>query len=210
MDTINSLPAGWQIDVSLLAAFAWFAWVGSVTPGPNCALALATAANFGARSIGPHMLGVAIGFSAMLLAAMLGAHALLAANPWLAGALKWLGIAWLAWLGVQLARSRGFSDQGSTRPPRVYESTLLQFANPKGWMLMTATAGAYQDLARPLWLNAALIVSIFLVCCSVALMLWAWLGASLRRWLSDGRRLAWFNGLLGVSLVLTAGWLAAT
>jgi threonine/homoserine/homoserine lactone efflux protein len=208
MEHFNSLAAGWQIDLSLLAAFAWFAWVGSVTPGPNCALALATAANFGARSVGPHMLGVAIGFSAMLLAALLGAHGLLAALPWLAGVLKWLGIAWLAWLGVQLARSRGFADGNSARPPRVHESTLLQFANPKGWMLMTATVGAYQDLARPTWLNAALIVAIFVACCTAALAIWAWLGASLRRWLADGRRLAWFNGLLGLSLLLTAGWLA--
>jgi threonine/homoserine/homoserine lactone efflux protein len=169
------VSAAWQVDLPLLAAFAWFAWVGSVTPGPNCALALATAANFGARSIGPHMIGVAIGFSTMLGASLLGAHALFIAVPWLTGVLKWAGIGWLAWLGLQLARSRSLSERGS---------------------------------ARPTWLNATLIVTIFVTCCMVAPMLWAWLGASLRRWLADGRRLAWFNGLLGLSLVATAGWLA--
>lgn len=208
MESIKLLSAAWQVDLPLLVAFTWFAWVGSVTPGPNCALALATAANFGARSIGPHMIGVAIGFSTMLAASLLGAHALFIAVPWLTAVLKWFGIGWLVWLGVQLARSRSLSERGSARPPRIHESTLLQFANPKGWMLMTATVGAYQDLARPTWLNAALIVTIFVACCMVALMLWAWLGASLRKWLADGQRLAWFNGLLGLSLVATAGWLA--
>ena len=188
MNSFDALAASWQIDLPLLAAFAWFAWVGSVTPGPNCALALATGANFGARSIGPHMVGVALGFSSMLLAAVLGAHSLFVAFPWLAVALKWLGIGWLVWLGIQLARSRSMAERRSAHPPRVHESTLLQFANPKGWMLMTATAGAYQDLARPLWLNAALIVSIFVACCSVALIIWGCVGASLRNWLSTGRR----------------------
>lgn len=208
MQSLHFSSGHWQVDLPLLAAFAWFAWVGSVTPGPNCALALSTAANFGARSVAPHMLGVAIGFSTMLAAALAGAHGLLAASPALASALKWFGIAWLAWMGVQLARSRSLAERRSVRPPRVHESTLLQFANPKAWMLMTATVGAYQDLARPGWLNGLLIVAIFVACCMVALVLWAWLGAALRRWLADGRRLAWFNGLLGLSLVATACWLA--
>lgn len=197
-----------QLDLPLLIAFAWFAWVGSVTPGPNCALALSTAANFGARSVVPHMAGVAIGFSAMLAAALAGAHGLLLAVPWLAFALKWFGIGWLAWMGVQLARSRSLSERRSARPPRVHESTLLQLANPKAWMLMTATVGAYQHIARPAWLNALLIIAIFVACCMVALVLWAWLGAALRNWLTEGRRLALFNGLLGASLIATAVWLA--
>ena len=208
MQSLQFLSGSWQVDLPLLAAFTWFAWVGSVTPGPNCALALSTAANFGPRSVGPHMLGVAIGFSAMLVAALAGAHGLLLAVPWLAAALKWFGIAWLAWMGVQLARSRSLSDRRSARPPRVPASRLLQLANPKAWLLMTATVGAYQGLARPGWLNGLLIVAIFVGCCMVALVLWAWAGAALRHWLADGRRLAWFNGLLGLSLVATAGWLA--
>src|SRR5690606_15339059 len=110
-------------------------------------LALSTAANFGARSVLPHMAGVAIGFSAMLAAALAGAHGLLLAVPWLAFALKWFGIGWLAWMGVQLARSRSLAERRSARPPRVHESTLLQLANPKAWMLMTATVGAYQNIA---------------------------------------------------------------
>ena len=75
MNDIATSITNWQIDLPLLAAFAWFAWVGSVTPGPNCALALATGANFGARAIGPHMLGVTIGFSTMLLVALMTAVA---------------------------------------------------------------------------------------------------------------------------------------
>ena len=203
-----ALPAAASVDLPLLAAFAWFAWVGSVTPGPNCAMALATAANFGAASVRPHMAGVAIGFGTMLAVMLAGAHALFTAFPALAGALKWFGIGYLVWLGVQLARSQGFAERSAARPPRVWESALLQLANPKGWMLITATVGAYQHLARPAWLNGLLVVAIFCACCVLALVVWAWIGASLRGWLAYGRRLAVFNGLLGASLIATAAWMA--
>ena len=144
------LPPDAQIDLALLAAFAWFAWVGAVTPGPNCALALSTAVNFGPRRVLPHMLGVAIGFSAMLAAALAGAHGLFLALPWLAQVLKWFGVAWLAWMGVQLARSRQLADGTSARPPRVdggaepwTKSCSPRFARPpwvRPWWAASSTA----------------------------------------------------------------------
>lgn len=197
-----------HVDFPLLATFSWFAWVGSITPGPNTALALATAANFGARTIGPHMLGVAIGFAAMMGFTLAGAHGLLAASPAAGIALRWLGIAYLCWLGLQIARSRGFNERRAARPPRVHESVLLQFANAKAWMLIAGSVGAYQELASPKWLGSLLIVTIFVGCCMIALVVWAWLGSTMRHWLARGSRLAWFNGFLGASLVATAAWIA--
>ncbi len=197
-----------HVDIPLLVAFSWFAWVGSITPGPNTALALVTSANFGARTIGPHMLGVAIGFTAMLGLTLAGAHGLLAASPTASLVLRWLGIGYLVWLGLQIARSRGFSQGSAARPPRVHESVLLQFANGKAWMLIAGTVGAYQELATPSWVGSLLIVTIFVSCCMVALLIWAWLGSSLRHWLAVGNRLAWFNGFLGASLIATAAWIA--
>jgi threonine/homoserine/homoserine lactone efflux protein len=200
-------PTAWQVDFPLLAAYAWFAWVGSVTPGPNCTLALSTSANFGARSVLPHMAGVALGLSSLLTAVLAGAYGLFLGVPALALVLKWIGISWLAWMGLQLMRSAAIAERASARPPRVHESALLQYANPKAWMLATATAGAYQDIARPAWLNGALIVAIFVSCSLLALVVWAGLGSTLRDWLQTGSRLAWFNRLLGLSLVATAAWL---
>ena len=43
-----------EVDWFKLAAFGWFAWVRSVTLGPNYAIALSTAANFGVRAVVPH------------------------------------------------------------------------------------------------------------------------------------------------------------
>lgn len=206
---MDPTPGAWRIDWSLFAAFTWFAWIGSVTPGPNCALALATGANFGLSSVRGHLVGVMIGFGTMLAVASAGAHALLGGFPMALTLLKWFGITYLVWMGITLARARGLTDRHAARPPRVHESALLQLANGKAWMLLTATVGAYQGLASPAWLQASLLVGVFSLCCLAALLLWAWAGAALRGWLATGRRLAWFNGVLGASLIATAGWMAA-
>ena len=200
MDLYLNLPA--------FLAFFWFAWIGSVTPGPNCMVALATGANFGARATAPHALGVFFGFSAMLLAAGLGVAELIRTHMLVAVTLRWLGIGYLVWLGIQLMRSSGLSDRSVARPPKVHESALLQFANPKAWMLVIATVSAYQGIARPNWLRQLLFMGIFGTCCAVSIFIWAWIGSSMRQWLSRNGRMAVFNGLAGASLLLTALWTA--
>ena len=51
----------------LVPALAAFAFVSSITPGPNNLMLMASGANFGFRRTVPHMLGIGIGFSLMLL-----------------------------------------------------------------------------------------------------------------------------------------------
>ena len=55
----------------LLTALAAFAFVTSITPGPNNLMLMASGANFGFRRTIPHMLGVGLGFVFMVV--MIGA-----------------------------------------------------------------------------------------------------------------------------------------
>ena len=196
-----------ELAWSKFAAFVWFAWVGSVTPGPNNALALATAANFGLRAVLPLSAGVALGISTMLLAVGAGADGLLRQIPGLAASLKLFGVLYLLWLGLQLIRSSGLSDARLTRAPRWYETAALQYANPKVWMLALGTISAYRGIAQPAWLEAITIALVFAACCVASNLIWGWAGASLRSWLAIGNRLRGFNLLLGGSLMATAAWL---
>ncbi len=197
-----------HLNLGGFLAFAWFALIGSITPGPNCMVALATGANFGVRATGPHALGVFLGFSSMLLAAGLGAAELIQTHALVAVLLRWLGIGYLLWLGIQLMRSHGLSDRRVARPPKIHESAVLQLANPKAWMLVIATVGAYQGIATPDWLRQLLFVATFGISCVVGVLLWGWIGAALRHWLAKNRRMKIFNALAGGSLILTAGWTA--
>lgn len=197
-----------SVNGPLLLAFCWFAWIGAVTPGPNTLLALATAVNFGAASVRPHMLGVTVGTATVMAATLAGLHGVLTALPSLALALKWLGIGWLVWMGIGLMRVSKLGERSLARPPRAHESALLQLANGKGWMLVGATAAAWRGIASPVWLDTLLLTGIHALSCLIALVVWALLGQALSAWLTVGLRALWFNGLMGASLIATALWMA--
>ena len=75
----------------LLLALVAFAFVTSITPGPNNLMLLASGAAFGFRRSVPHMLGVGIGFVAMTVLVGLGLAGLIEAAPGLRLALKAAG-----------------------------------------------------------------------------------------------------------------------
>ncbi len=91
------------MEAAWLASATGFAFAMSATPGPNNAMVAASAANFGLRRTWPHMLGIAIGFPAMLVLTALGVGGLLQDSPGLQRALRWVGAAWLLWLAWRIA-----------------------------------------------------------------------------------------------------------
>lgn len=147
----------------------------------------------------------------MLALGTLGVAGLLLSLPVVAGAIKWVGIGYLLYLGWLLtcpAHGGGRAAPGA-RPFTFLQSALFQFANPKAWMLTVATAGTYMS-GRGVAARAALICAIFAATCMISLVVWAWPGAALREWLRAGRRLRWFNAAMGLSLAATALWMALT
>ncbi|KPL54306.1 LysE family translocator [Prosthecomicrobium hirschii] len=88
-------------------AFAAASAVLLVIPGPTILLVVSYALGAGWRTALPMAAGVALGdFTAMTLS-MLGIGALLAASATVFTVLKWIGAAYLVWLGVKLWRAGG-------------------------------------------------------------------------------------------------------
>jgi threonine/homoserine/homoserine lactone efflux protein len=201
-----------SINTNLLLAFAWFAVLVSITPGPNCTVALLTSAKFGLASTLPHMLGVMVGFSALLLACSLGAYTLLISVPYAAQALKWAGIAYLIWMGWTLAKSSATnSSQANSQAtsqmftkPHFIGSALFQFANPKAWLLATGAIAAYQPMIKPFALCVAIMTLICAAACALGIFVWAYIGSRMQHWVQTGARAILFNRVAGFSLILTA------
>jgi threonine/homoserine/homoserine lactone efflux protein len=200
-----------EINIPLYIAFAWFSVVGSFTPGPNCSLALAVGIHHGVKPVWRHALGVCLGMTILMLLGLWGTLDLLKSYPLASGILKYFGIAYLVYLGYCFIRAaRSNMDEGSSEAvpmPSVYQSAFMQVSNPKAWLLITGTLGAYQGMAKSFWLNASLILFTLYLCITGAVYLWAWMGQSIRAWLNHGRRMQAFNVGLGLSLILTAAWL---
>jgi len=70
------------MSTSLLSAFVLFAFVSSITPGPNNTMLLASGVNFGFRRSMPHALGISIGFMLLVISVGLGLGEVFKVFPW--------------------------------------------------------------------------------------------------------------------------------
>ena len=114
--------------LDLLPALIGFAFVSSITPGPNNLMLMASGANFGLRRTLPHMLGVGIGFTAMIVAVGLGLNGVFEALPWAHTALEVLSVAYLLWLAWKIATAAVHATTSWTATPNsVHRSPTSRF-----------------------------------------------------------------------------------
>jgi threonine/homoserine/homoserine lactone efflux protein len=187
-----------------LAALTLFAFVGSVTPGPNNVMVMASGANFGAWRTLPHMLGISIGFGVMILLTGLGLSGLFRLYPVTLTILRAACVAYLVYLAWRLAAAAAPEARGGEGKPLGFVgAALFQWVNPKAWALALATIGAY--LPDPTPGPALLAALVFAVVCFPCVLLWTLLGEALGRFLADPRRLRLFN-LAMACLLLASLW----
>jgi len=191
-----------SLDVFL--ALLAYAFVTSITPGPNNFMLLSSGVNFGFFRTVPHMLGIAIGFLVLLLAVGFGLGAVLTAFPALHTALKVAGSAYLLYLAWKIATSRSMSgkSEAGARPLRFIDAAAFQWVNPKAWVMAVTAMAVYTDPARP-FLSVVLIAVAFALVNLPSVSTWAGFGTALRGFLSDPVRLRWFNIAMGLLLAAT-------
>lgn len=153
-------PGTWL--VYLLAAIGL-----SLSPGPNGLLALTHGALHGQRRTLFTICGGACGFTAVIALSMFGIGALLASSlVWLT-VLKWVGGAYLVWLGIQVWRSPPIGVAvGACDVPRpggwLFQQGLLSaLTNPKGILFFAAFLPQFVDPARSLVLQFAVMAGTF-------------------------------------------------
>ena len=186
-----------------LLALSIFAFVTSVTPGPNNMMLLASGVNFGIRRTVPHMLGIAAGFTAMLLVVGLGLGALVTAVPAVLVVLKVASAAYMLWLAWRLATSGSFgTGTGPARPMTFVEAAGFQWINPKAWaMALTATSVYTQPDA--FYLSVVIVALVFGAINLPSVGVWAAFGVVLRGFLAVPARLRVFNVAMAVLLALS-------
>jgi threonine/homoserine/homoserine lactone efflux protein len=199
-----------------LSALLLLATAMSFTPGPNTMLSTTLAAQWGLRRTWPFLFAVPVGWTLLMLACALGLGTLLTTLPMLRTAVRWLGLAVLLWLAWKLWRPPVAGGAGHTTAHLhvgFVQGVLLQFVNIKAWTLALAitagwlaphsAAGAEQWLPR---LGGVLgVMALFAFSSNLS---YALVGASLRAWLLQGKRLSVFNRGMALLLAATALWMA--
>ncbi|MEX0348980.1 MAG: LysE family translocator [Paracoccaceae bacterium] len=188
------------MSYDLLLAFVGFAFVSSVTPGPNNLMLMASGANFGFRRTIPHMLGVGIGFTLMIVLVGAGLLGLFDRFPVSYVILKTGSVIYLLYLAWRIATATPVDHQGEAGTPiRFLQAVAFQWVNPKAWaMALTAISIYAPDRSIPaILLVAAIFGAINLPCVSS----WTVLGQQLARFLRNPRQLRVFNGVMAALLV---------
>jgi threonine/homoserine/homoserine lactone efflux protein len=139
----------------------------SLSPGPNGLLALTHGARHGRRKALFTISGGAVGFVIMIALSMFGIGALLQASlVWLT-VLKWVGGAYLVWLGIQVWRSPplGLEVQGAAEPREGWslfqQGALSALTNPKGILFFAAFLPQFIDPARSLFMQFVIMAGTF-------------------------------------------------
>jgi threonine/homoserine/homoserine lactone efflux protein len=187
-------------------AFAAASAVLLVIPGPTILLVLSYALGRGWRVAAPVAAGVALGdFTAMTLS-MLGLGVLLAQSAALFTLLKWIGAAYLVWLGIKLWRAGATldaeprTDTGS-RARMMAHAWLVTTLNPKSLIFFVAFLPQFLDPTRPFWPQMAIFEATFVSLAFLNAFGYALLGARARRLATSPRVLRLVNRAGGTALI---------
>ncbi|MEG0140256.1 MAG: LysE family translocator [Comamonas sp.] len=190
-------------SLSFVLPLAMFAFVSSVTPGPNNVMLTASGATFGYRRSMPHMLGICMGVVIMVLLIGAGLGKLFEAEPRIYTLLKYVGAAYLVWLAWKIARAGGV-DQGQSgkHPFSFWQAAAFQWVNPKAWIMAIGIVATYtprDDFFSNLMLSALVMGVINFPSISV----WTLFGSTVGRALRTPQALRTFNGVMAGLLLLS-------
>jgi threonine/homoserine/homoserine lactone efflux protein len=208
------------MNTSTLLAFALVALVTVVTPGPTVLLALNNGSRHGLRIAAMGILGAVLSDFVLIAAVALGLGALLAASELAFSVLKWLGVAYLAFLGLQLLRPRrqtapmeragleAVRERVPGGPRAVFlKSLAVALSNPKGLLFFSALLPQFVDPAALQWPQYLALAFTFAAIDAVVMAGYALVGShAMGRLQQVGAR--WLDRVCGGTLLALAASLA--
>ncbi|MCC8367250.1 LysE family translocator [Xenorhabdus sp. PB61.4] len=192
------------MTASLLFSLSTFMFISAITPGPNNMLMTTSGANFGFRRSLILFLGMIIGMQTILLLSAFGVAALLLVYPAVHTGLKVLGSLYLLWLAWKTATAqyKQLDAQSLGTPLKGYQGWLLQFLNPKAWMMGLGSVSSY-SLAGDLYIHSIWVISVVMILSNIATgLVWLNLGVMIGRLLKG--RTAWFTFNIVMGLLTAA------
>ncbi len=187
-------------------AFSAASAVLLVIPGPTILLVVSYALGQGWRAALPMSIGVALGdFTAMTLS-MLGVGGVLMASATMFTILKWIGAAYLVWLGIKLIRAGG-SIAAQPRRDAVGWATMLAHAwlvtalNPKSITFFVAFLPQFLDRHGDFWTQMAIFEATFLALAFLNAFSYALLASRARSAFGNERVVKMVNRTGGALLV---------
>ena len=141
-----------------IVSIALFWFVAAYTPGPNNVVASYSGFNFGIMKTIPHILGVTLGFTSLVLFLTIGLINVFKLFPIIQVIMKYLGTLFLIYLAYKIASSSASDETKKENPVKFIETFLFQYLNPKGVMVAIIVVSTYVELGEN-YFNHAIQVS---------------------------------------------------
>lgn len=190
---------------SLLFSLFTFMFISAITPGPNNMLLTSSGAHVGFRRSLMLMFGIILGMQTILYLSAFGIAAMLLIYPKLHTLMKVAGSAYLVWLAWKTATAhyqRLDTETERAKSVTWYQGWLLQFLNPKAWLMGLGAVGSY-SLADELYLQSIGAMSIIMILVNlIAGLVWIVCGQFIGLFLQT--RQAWFTFNIVMGLLTAA------
>lgn len=202
----------------VMIAFIGTFFLVSLTPGMCMTLSMTLGMTIGVKRTLWMMIGELIGVGTVAVTAVIGVAAIMLNYPHLFNILKYLGGAYLLYLGIQMWRARSklslAPSQGSvkqqTRKALALQGLITAIANPKGWAFMVSLLPPFINVNEPVAPQLTLLVALILCSEFICLVIYASGGKTLGYYLAHSGKLKWLNRISGGLMALVGVWLAAS
>ena len=203
-----------MIDVAALAVFIPTFFFVSITPGMCMTLAMTLGMSIGVRRTLWMMIGELLGVATVAIAAVLGVASVMLNYPDAFAILKWVGGAYLIYIGVNMWRAKGKMSVDTSKPSDVSRKSLFTqgfvtaIANPKGWAFMISLLPPFISVEHAVAPQLLVLLGVIMTTEFLSMLAYATGGKSLRLFLSRGDNIKWMNRIAGSLMVAVGVWLA--
>ena len=186
-----------------IVSIALFWFVTAYTPGPNNVVASYSGFNFGIIKTIPHILGVTLGFTSLVLFLTIGLINVFKLFPVIQEAMKYLGTLFLIYLAYKIATSTTSDEIKNENPVKFIETFLFQYLNPKGVTVAIIVVSTYVELGENYINYATQVVVLALLFSSTSITLWTFIGKFLRKFATNEKFIKYFNYVMSSLLLLS-------
>ena len=173
-----------------------FAFVTSITPGPNNYILFSHGKSYGMQDSGKLMVGIFTGFFTMVYIAGYGVAEIVTHNEKIGLILKIVGSAWLLYLAFVLSKIN--SEIKTEKPIKItfVQAYFMQFINPKAWVMAITSASAFMPHLGSIHLNVFVLALTFNLVGLPCMVVWVFFGDLISRLIRSEKA----NHILGYTL----------
>ena len=184
-----------------IISIALFWFVTAYTPGPNNVVASYSGFNFGITKTIPHILGVTLGFTSLVVFLTVGLINFFKLFPIIQIVIKYIGTVFLIYLAYKIASSTSSDEIKKENPVKFIETFIFQYLNPKGVTVAIIVVSNYVDIGENYINYATQVILLAFLFSLTSITLWTFIGKFLRKFATNDKFIKCFNYVMSTLLL---------